>query len=68
MQETKSAGQPGSSQTVPSLPNFLDIENNVANPTPNAGTDEDHTSAGAKDVKDEFTNSATGKGKWSQYQ
>ena len=63
MQETKSGGQPGSSQTVPAMPNFLDIENNLANPTPSAGTDELYTSGGEKDVKDEFTNSATAKGR-----
>jgi hypothetical protein len=60
MQNTESAGQPGSAQTVPALPNFLDAENNLA--VPQGGTDEDHTTAGSKDVSKEFMNTAAGGG------
>lgn len=63
MQNTQSAGQPGSTTVVPALPDFLDSKNDIANPSPSDKLgDEAHSSGGPKDVKHEFTNSASGRG------
>jgi len=62
MQETSSAGQPGSTQVPPAAGGFLDTQNEMAVPSPKLPTDEDHNSGGSKDVRHEFENSASGKG------
>lgn len=65
MQDTQSAGQPGSTQTAPAAAGFLDSQNEMAVPSPQGQTDEAHNSASNKapgDGEMEFDNAAHGNG------
>ena len=64
MQNTASAGQPGSTTQAPALGQYLDQQPEVANPAPDSPlTKEETSTAGGKvDPSEEFRNAASGRG------
>jgi hypothetical protein len=64
MQNTASAGQPGSTTVAPALGQYLDQQPEAANPSPSSPlTKEETSTAGAPvDPKEEFRNAASGSG------